>query len=401
MEKVEKTVLIDINSSMPTNIIDSIDMDMDTAIQPLLNQLYDSKYGDFWSYPIWNIPVAQLVGATLVLGLFLLFRKLFTNIVLEFLFFLAKKSKTNLDDEIITKLKDPIRFGFVIIGLHLFVLLIFVKNSFIHLLLESLIIYTIFWAFTSLIDVFKNHLFNNKNADKRLSKELVSFITKVLKGFIIAIGASVILNNWGVNITGIVASLGLGGLAFALAAKDTASNLFASIALLLDNSIKIGEWVKVSGVEGVVESIGMRTTKIRSFEKSIFTVPNHVIANNPIENFSRRGVRRIKMGVGLTYDTTSEQVERITQEIRDMFQNHPKISQKDTLLVNFNEFGDSALNIFIYAFTNTAQWDQYLDIREDIHLKIIKIVESNGSSFAFPSQSLYIESLPEQPNKLT
>ena len=205
-----------------------------------------------------------------------------------------------------------------------------------------------------------------------------------------------ILNNWGVNVTGIVASLGLGGLAFALAAKDTAANLFASIALLLDNSIESGEWIKVAGVEGVVEGVGMRTTKIRSFQKSLFTVPNHLIANNPIENFSRRGVRRIKMNVGLTYDTSSSQLENIVFEIREMLQHHPKISQKETLLVNFNSFGDSALDIFIYAFTYTSQWDHYLNIREDVHLNIIQIVEKNGSSFAFPSQSLYVESLPNE-----
>jgi MscS family membrane protein len=101
------------------------------------------------------------------------------------------------------------------------------------------------------------------------------------------------------------------------------------------------------------------------------------------------------MSIGLTYDTNSQQIESIVTEIRYMLQHHPRISQKETLLVNFNAFGDSALNIFIYAFSNTAKWDKYLDIREDIHMRIIKIVEDNGSSFAFPSQSIYLESTPQ------
>lgn len=281
------------------------------------------------------------------------------------------------------------------VGLHLFFLLLFVKSNFVHLLLESLIIYTIFWALISLIEAFKDYLFNYRTIDKQHSKELSEFVIKVIKGVVVAVGVSTILHNWGINVTGILASLGLGGLAFALAAKDTASNLFASIALLLDNSIRTGEWVKVAGVEGVVEGVGMRTTKIRSFQKSLYTVPNHLIANNPIENFSRRGVRRIKMSVGLTYDTNGRQLENIVLQIREMLQQHPNISQKETLLVNFNEFGDSALNIFIYAFSNTSQWDKYLDIREDVHMRIIKIVEDNGSSFAFPSQSIYLESTPK------
>jgi len=391
---MSESLLADLNSSEKTNLISTMDIDVHSSVQPLLNQLYNSEYGSFWSYLVWGIPIANLLGAFLVFGLFLLFRKFFTKVMIEFLLFLARKTKTSLDEQVIIGLKEPIRFGFVVLGLHAFFLLIFVNNSFIHLLLESLIIFTIFWALVSLIDAIKDYLFNYSNIDRQHSRELGTFVVKVIKGIVIAIGTSVILNNWGVNVTGIVASLGLGGLAFALAAKDTAANLFASIALLLDNSIKSGEWIKVSGVEGVVEGVGMRTTKIRSFQKSLFTVPNHLIANNPIENFSRRGVRRIKMNVGLSYDTGSSQLEKIVLEMREMLQDHPKISQKETLLVNFNDFGDSALNIFIYAFTSTSQWDHYLDIREDIHLKIIQIVERNGSAFAFPSQSVYVESLP-------
>jgi MscS family membrane protein len=392
--KIPEPLLVDINTTEQTNLISTMDTEVHGVIQPLLNQLYDSKYGEIWSYLIGGIPLANLIGATLVLMLFLLFRKFFTKVIIEFFLFLSRKSKTSLDEQIIIGLKEPIRFGFVVIGIHVFFLLIFVNNDFIHRLLESLIIFTLFWALISLINVAGDYMFNYNNIDKKHSRELGNFIIKVIKGFVIAIGISVILNNWGVNVTGIVASLGLGGLAFALAAKDTAANLFASIALLLDNSIESGEWIKVAGVEGVVEGVGMRTTKIRSFQKSLFTVPNHLIANNPIENFSRRGVRRIKMNVGLTYDTSSAQLENIVLEIREMLQSHPKISQKETLLVNFNGFGDSALDIFIYTFTHTSQWDHYLDIREDVHLKIIQIVEKNGSAFAFPSQSLYVESLP-------
>jgi MscS family membrane protein len=221
-----------------------------------------------------------------------------------------------------------------------------------------------------------------------------NFILQILKILIGGIGLGAILQVWGINVTALIASLGLGGLAFALAAKDTASNLFASFALLADKSIRIGEWIKVDGVEGTVEDIGMRTTKIRSFQKSLITVPNQIIANNPIENFSRRGIRRIKMRIGLTYSSSGEQVQTIVDEIKYMLHSHKGISRKDTLLVNFESFGDSALNIFIYTFTSTANWDKYLEIREDIHFKIMKIVEENDASFAFPSQSIYVEQLP-------
>ncbi len=391
-----QSLLVERNITEQTNLINSIDMDVPNTVQPLLNQLYSGAYGQFWSYILFGIPMANILAAIGVFLFFLFLRKIFTKVVMEFFLFLSRKTKTSLDEQIITRLKEPIRFAFIVVGLHLFFLLLFIQSDSIHLVLESLIIYTVFWAITSLIEAFRDYLFNYRNIDKQHSKELTSFIIKVFKGIVIAIGVSMVLHNWGINVTGIIASLGLGGLAFALAAKDTASNLFASIALLLDNSIRNGEWIKVVGVEGVVENVGMRTTKIRSFEKSLYTVPNHLIANNPIENFSRRGVRRIRMNVGLTYDTSSRQIEDIVQDIREMLQHHPRISQKETLLVNFNALAESALNIFIYAFTHTAQWSKYLDIREDIHLQIIKIVEKHGAAFAFPSQSLYVESIAEK-----
>ena len=123
-------------------------------------------------------------------------------------------------------------------------------------------------------------------------------------------------------------------------------------------------------------------------------LPNQVIANSPIENFSRRGVRRIKMTIGVTYDTNSEQITNILEEIRTMLRSHEGIAQKETMLVNFKSFGDSSLDIFIYTFTNTSNWAKYMNIKEDINLKIMKIVEDNNSSFAFPSQSVYVESIP-------
>ena len=143
----------------------------------------------------------------------------------------------------------------------------------------------------------------------------------------------------------------------------------------------------------------MRTTKIRSFQKSLITVPNSIVSNSPIENFSRRGIRRIKMHIGLTYATNSKQIMQIIQDIKSMLQAHEDISKNDSLMVNFDTFGDSSLNIFIYTFTQTANWAKYLEIREDIHLKIMEIVEKNGSGFAFPSQSIYVEQLPDKTEK--
>ena len=391
-----ETKLIDGNLTAKTDLINSLDMDVPGIVQPFINSLYNGKFGEFWAYTVWGIPMANFVAALLVFGFFLLLRKFFTRIVMGFLIFLARKTDTPVDDRIIEALKEPIRFGFVVVGAHLFFLLIFKEDHFIKLILETLILITSFWALLSIVDTLKGMLYRYSDANDHLSREMSAFIVRIIKVIVFAIGLSSILYTWGVNVTALIASLGLGGLAFALAAKDAASNLFGSIALLMDRSIKVGEWVKIGNVEGVVEDVGMRTTKIRSFQKSLITVPNQVVANSPIENFSRRGIRRIKMGVGLTYDTSSEQIKNIVQDIKGMLRAHKGISQKDTILVNFDTFGDSSLNIFIYAFAKTAVWAKYLETLEDINIQIMRIVEKNGSGFAFPSHSVYIETLPEK-----
>ena len=212
------------------------------------------------------------------------------------------------------------------------------------------------------------------------------------------IGTVAILYSFGINVTAFFASLGIGGLALALAAKDTAANLFGSIALLMDHSVKVGEWIKVADVEGTIEDIGMRTTKIRTFEKSLIAIPNAIVANSPIENYSRRGIRRIKMFIGLTYDTPRETVAAIVADLRVLLDTHPDIAQNETKLVNFRDFNASDLGIMIYTFSARSEWKTYLDIREDVNLKIMAIIEKHGASFAFPSQSLYVESIPASVN---
>lgn len=380
------------NTSTTLDVIDGLGMNIDTITQDLLTPVYNSPYGHFFSSMILDIALAQWIAAILVFFFFMGLRRLFTYIIIGSLQRLVKFSDNYYDDRIISALKAPIRFTFVLVAIHLFFVIIFKETDFIKNILNTLVVYVIFWAILSVMEALRelSHKFAGRFSSD-LSQEIGNFILTILKILVTGVGLGAMLQVWGINVTALVASLGIGGLAFALAAKDMAANLFGSFSLLADKSIRIGEWIKVDGVEGTVEDIGMRTTKIRSFGKSLITVPNQIVANSPIENFSRRGVRRIKMHIGLTYSTSSEQISSIVEEIKYMLHSHEKISQKETLLVNFDSFGDSGLNIFIYTFTSTANWERYLNIREDIHLKIMKIVEDNHSDFAFPSQSIYIE----------
>jgi MscS family membrane protein len=380
------------NTTQSLDVLDNLSMNLPHKVQELLHSLYVSKYGDFFSILIFSVPLAQWLGATIIFLILLVFRHLFTSIIMGTLQNLAKYTENYYDDRIVSALKAPIRFAFIIVGLHIFFLITLQETETIKNILNTLILYDIFWGILAISEAIRElfHIFASRFSED-LYKEVGNFILTIVKILISGIGLGMILQVWGINVTALVASLGLGGLAFALAARDAASNLFGSFSLLADKSIRIGEWIKVDGVEGIVEDIGMRTTKIRSFGKSLITMPNQILANNPIENFSRRGVRRIKINLGLTYNTSSTQIILITKEIKYMLYNHPNISQKETLLVNFNRLGDSALNIFIYTFTSTSNWEKYLNIRQDIHLKVMKIVEENNCSFAFPSQSIYIE----------
>ncbi len=389
----------DNNISQTQEIIETLDINFFPQVQNWLNQLYQFEEASFLVQSYFGIPLGNIFGATLSLLFFLTLRKLFATLTIKVLQPLAKRTKTYYDDRILSALKGPLAFVFVIIGIRLFFALLFIETDFIEELINSMILFNLFWAIYALTHALREAIYHfTKRLNPELAHEMGSFILTIIRGIILAIGLGAILQLWGINVAGLVAGLGIGGLAFALAAKDTAANLFGSIALLLDKSVRIGEWIKIDNVEGVVEDIGMRTTKIRSFGKSLITLPNQVIANSPIENFSRRGVRRIKMTIGVTYSTSSEQLEKILNEIKTMLRDHEGIAQKETMLVNFTSFGESSLNIFIYTFTNTANWAKYMAIKEDVNLKIMKIVEENNSSFAFPSQSLYVESFPTSTN---
>ena len=388
------------NSTSTDVIIDKVDINFVPYVQSQLNNLYNSGNIPFLTEHYGTVPLGNILAAILSLIIFFTLRELFATLTIKVLQPLAKRTKNYYDDRILSALKGPLSFVFLTIGFRLFFELLYIETPFIEKLIDSMVLFNVFWAIFALVHALRGAVYHfTERFNPALAHEMGNFILTIIRGIILAVGLGAILQFWGINVAGLVAGLGIGGLAFALAAKDTAANLFGSIALLLDKSIRIGEWIKIGDVEGTVEDIGMRTTKIRAFGKALITLPNQVIANSPIQNFSRRGVRRIKMTIGLTYSTNSQQMESILTDIRTMLRSHEDIAQKETMLVNFTSFDDSSLGIFIYTFTDTANWARYMDIKEDVNLKIMKIVEDNHSNFAFPSQSLYVESLPNnEPN---
>ena len=217
-----------------------------------------------------------------------------------------------------------------------------------------------------------------------------NFFSNLARFLIIALALVIIVQEWNYDVNGFIAGLGLGGLAFALAAKDALANIFGGIVIIMEKPFVIGDWIAVPEDEGVVENISFRSTKIRAFSHASITIPNSTLANEAITNYSRMGKRRISFNLGLTYDTPRSKVEECVRLIKQMLVEHPGI-HPETILVSFDLFNESSLDIFIYCFTNTTTWSEYLEVRQDVNLKIMAILEDEGISIAFPSRSIYLE----------
>jgi MscS family membrane protein len=230
--------------------------------------------------------------------------------------------------------------------------------------------------------------------ESSLDDQLVPFIAKTLKIFIVITGVLVVAQNMGYSISGLIASLGIGGIAVAMAAKDTIANVFGSIMILIDRPFAVGDWIKTSEFEGVVEEVGFRSTRIRTFGKTLVNVPNSTMANMVIDNIDARPKRRVKMRIGLTYNSSPERIQAAIDGIEGLLAGHVGVDQ-DFYLVKFDTFEDSSLSIFLYYFTKTTHWEEYLQVRQEVNIQIMKLLESLKLEFAFPTRTVYLEQ--EQP----
>lgn len=356
---------------------------------------------NFLQSSIFDIKVENLLIAFVIFVVCIFLRAFFSKVVLSFLKILASRTTTDIDDKIINALEPPFKFSFILLGIYLSekVLGTTRYDLFLKNFISSMIIFITFWVFFRLINEF-NTIFSLFTIDgkKALNDDIENFIIKSSKVLIFILGFLMFLQSWGVNITTFVASLGIGGLAFALAAKDATANLFGSIVIFADRPFKVGDWIELEGVEGTVEEIGVRSTRIRTFPRAQVTIPNAVVANAKIANWTRRSRRRSKSYIGLTYSTTSEQIKNIIEQVQDLLELRNDI-HNDSIAVNFESFGENSLNILCHYHTRTTSWKEFLEIQQAVNISIMKIVEKNGSSFAFPSRSIYIEE--NKTNKAT
>ncbi len=245
--------------------------------------------------------------------------------------------------------------------------------------------------FLNLTEYFGNN-FKEKasKTSSKLDDQLIPFAIDSIKVIVIILGLFMTIGNvFDVNITALAAGLGVGGIAIAMASKESLENLFGSFTIFLDRPFTVGDIVNIGSITGIVEKVGFRSTRIRTFDKSLVTVPNKKMIDAELDNLGLRPVRRAKFNIGLTYETSSEKIKIIVKEIQNLIDQHPKTNNDGR--VRFMEFGDSSLDIMVIYYVNSPEWDDFIDTRENINYGIMSIVENNGSSFAFPSSSIYIE----------
>jgi MscS family membrane protein len=309
----------------------------------------------------------------------------------------TRKTKTDLDDKVIQQILRPVCNYILLFGLFIIIYVLKLPKSPLDInavLITSLkiafMLNTIF-LLLRLTNVLGDYIFSKVlRTSSRLDDQLVPIFVKTVKIFLFILAAIYIIQALGYSISGVIAGLGIGGLAVAMAAKDTLANLFGSIMLISDRPFRVGDWIKVGDDEGIVEQIGFRSTRIRTFAKTLISVPNSQIANDSINNFSKMPKRRVKLTVGVTYDTTADQMETLIRKLREFLENHEEVDQ-DFFLVDFTDFGASSLDILVYYFTKTIKWAKHMQLRQDINLSIMRIIEGMGLSIAFPTRTVHVK----------
>jgi MscS family membrane protein len=257
---------------------------------------------------------------------------------------------------------------------------------------------SIAWVLTRFIThVEKNILHRNEIAGKPIDKTTADAITQLLKVSVLITALLVMLQTLGFNISAILAFGGIGGIAVGFAAKDLLSNFFGGMMIYLDRPFAIGEWVRSPdrNIEGTVEKIGWRLTVIRTFDKRPLYVPNSLFASIVVENPSRMFNRRIYETIGIRYDDIAV-LPNIIDDVKSMLQAHPEIDQEQTMIVNFNSFGASSLDFFVYTFTRTREWIKYHEVKQDVLFRISDIITRHGAEIAFPTRTVHLPDLAGQ-----
>jgi len=336
------------------------------------------------------------------------------------LLLLKINSITKYSKEIINDIRRPLNYILIIFNIDIIMYIyhdfnnIELFSKFVNIMYSLLFSYIIYRILNAIASIQINDI---QRSDKKIKSEMVNVSIKVINFIIIIAGLLLVLHFAGANLTTVLSGLGIGGFAVAFAARETLSNFLGTISILMSDTYSQGDWIVVDDKQGTVVEIGLRVTTLRTFDNALISIPNGVIANKDVKNWNKRTLgRRIKMSIGVKYDSKPDNIHTAIEEIREMLLTHPDIASdkttyqenrrrrsaklvseedelgiKRTLLVYLDAFSDSSINILVYCFSKKTDWQQWLATKEDVMYKIMKILENNDLEFAFPSLSLYNE----------
>jgi MscS family membrane protein len=368
------------------------------TIPPMLERVLSALPA--WMHStIGPIKVWQIFGVFLLIAIALILQKIVVYTISTYVRRFAGRVKVRWIDNAAGRVGRPIgglAMAGVFYGLFPWLQFSVRVSQAARVATQVLAVFSLVWLGYRMIDVLTDWLGEKATGtDTKLDDQLVPMLRKVLKVFAVVIGGIFILQNLDVNVGSLLAGLGLGGLAFALAARDSIANIFGSLVIFIDKPFQIGDWIVIGDVEGVVEEVGFRTTRVRTFYNSQVTVPNAQMTNVSIDNYGRRQYRRYKTTLGLTYDTTPEKVQAFCEGVRAIISGLPGM-RRDAYFVEFREFGPSSLDIFVYCFMSVADWGEELRTRTVLNLEILRLAQELGVSFAFPTRTLHLETRAEE-----
>ena len=341
-----------------------------------------------------GLSLVEIISIITFFVIAIVVRGFFAKIIVIKIKKIVHKTGNKVDDQLFESLSPPLKtlpIILVFISIGLFVNI----DSQLGLLLEkinqTLVTIFVFWLLHQSLFPLSQAF---RKLEELLSKALVLWLIRSLKYLIIFLGVVAVLETWGIKIGPVIAGLGLFGVAVALGAQDLFKNLISGIMIILERRFELNDVIEVPGhAIGTVEHIGFRSTLIRQFDSTPISIPNYVFSDTSIVNFSDRKFRQIKWTIGLTYSTSINQLKDICQSIDASIRSNNNFIVNDTynLFVRVEKFNESSIDILIYTFTSTNEWEKYLKIKEELAFMIKEVVESNKSSFAFPTQSIYIE----------
>jgi MscS family membrane protein len=356
-----------------------------------LEHLVDAILGLFNIRTSGNTPTHYAVSAILLV-LALLARRIVTSLIFPSLRKLAAKTATTLDDKLFPALEGPAAAFVMVVGI--FASLKVLKLSpeadeYIRYGSQVAFSLAIFWALWRALAALLEHASEVSRAKSLGIAAFMPWIKKTLLTVFLVVGVLLTIQGLGYDVKAILAGLGIGGLAFALAAQDTLANIFGAIVVAVDQPFKIGETVRIGANVGGVEDIGLRSTRIRLVDKSLMVIPNKTVAAETITNLSRFTQRRSEQVIGLTYDTKPEQMAEIVEAFRKIILAEPEVDP-GSVMVFFRDYNASSLDIWIVYVAKDADFQKYMRLRQRINLAFMRAVEARQLSFAFPTQTIQL-----------